>query len=66
VRSNFDVELSLDIKPDPTFVKNVRDLEEEEKKRKEAEEKALREKEEENRGEPLQNVIPGGGTNIFQ
>ena len=66
VRSNFDEELNWNIKPDETFVKNIRDLEEEAKKRKEAEEKELREKEEENKTQPLQNVIQGGGTNIFQ
>ena len=66
VRSNFDEEISWDVKPDPTFVKNVRDLEEEEKQRKAAEEKARKEKEEENRTQPMQNLIQGGGTNIFQ
>ncbi|MBN2636183.1 MAG: Ig-like domain-containing protein [Prolixibacteraceae bacterium] len=66
VRSNFDEEITWDITPDPSLVKNIRDLEEEEKRRKDAEEKARQEREQENRIQPAQNLLEGGGTNIFR
>lgn len=66
VRSNFDEEITWDITPDPSSVKNIRDLEEEEKRRKDAEEKARQEREQENRIQPAQNLLEGGGTNIFR
>ena len=63
VRSNWEKEFNWDLKPDLTFVKKIRDLEEEEKQRKEAEEKAKKEKEKGERGEStdqMQNLIQGG------
>lgn len=49
------------MKPDITFVKKIRDFEEEEKQRKEAEEKARKEKEKGESPEQMQNFIQGGG-----
>lgn len=59
VRSNWVEEISWELKADPTFNKNVRDLELEEQQRKQAEEKARKEKEQQNN--PQQ-----GGNNMFQ
>jgi len=61
VRSNWEAEFSWDLKPDLNFVKKIRDLEEEEKKRKEEEEKARKEKEQENSPQQMQNPIQGSG-----
>ncbi len=66
VRSNFDEEITWDVKPDPTYVKKIRDVELEEKKRKEAEEKARKEQENQNKPQQMQNSIQGGGSNRFQ
>ncbi len=63
VRSNWEKEYNWDLKPDLTFVKKVRDIEEEEKQRKEAEEKARKEEEKE-QGETqdqMKNLMQGGG-----
>lgn len=60
VRSNWDETYIWDLKPDPTFVKNIRDIELEEKQRKEAEEKARQEKENQNR-QQNQNIMQGTG-----
>jgi len=64
VRSNWEKEYTWDLKPDLTFVKKIRDFEEEEKKRKEAEEKAKKEKEQGNNPEQMQNLMQGGGSGI--
>jgi len=61
VRSNWEAEFSWDLKPDLNFVKKIRDLEEEEKKRKEEEEKARKEKEQENSPQQMQNPLQGSG-----
>jgi len=67
VRSNWEIEITRDLKPDKTFVKNIRDLEEEEKQRKEAEEKARKEKEQENSPQQMQNPLQGtGGSGILR
>ena len=66
VRSNFDEEITWNVEPDPTYVKNIRDPEQEEKDRKAAEEKARKEKEKQNNPVQMQNLIQGGGSNIFQ
>ncbi|NOR76556.1 MAG: hypothetical protein GQ525_15550 [Draconibacterium sp.] len=63
VRSNWDKELIWDLKHDITFVKNIRDLEQEEKLRKEAEDKAREERENPNRPQQDQNqnnMLQGG------
>jgi hypothetical protein len=63
VRSNWEKEYNWDLKPDLTFVKKIRDIEEEEKQRKEAEEKARKEQEREKSGDQnqMQNMMQGGG-----
>lgn len=61
VRSNWDSAIKLDLKPDPTFFKNIIDKELEEEQRKAAEEKARKEREQQNN--PQQQE---GGTNMFQ
>jgi hypothetical protein len=61
VRSNWEAEFSWDLKPDLTFVKKIRDLEEEERLRKEAEEKAKKEKEKGESPQQMQNFMQGGG-----
>jgi hypothetical protein len=61
VKSNWEKEISWDLKPDLTFVKKIRDLEEEEKQRKEAEEKARKEKEKGQSPDQMQNFMQGGG-----
>ena len=66
VRSNWDEEVKWNVKPDPTFVKNIRDLELEEQQRKEAEKRAREEAERENNQGQDQNLIQGGGTNIIR
>lgn len=67
VRSNWEIEIAQDLKPDKTFVKNIRDLEEEEKQRKEEEEKARKEKEQENSPQQMQNPLQGtGGSGILR
>lgn len=63
VRSNWDSNLNWDLKPDPTFTKNIKDKELEEQLRKEAEEKAKQEQERFNRDEQQQQndmFQPGG------
>jgi hypothetical protein len=67
VRSNWEKEYNWDLKPDLTFVKKVRDLEEEEKQRKEAEEKARKEQEQGENPQQMQNFIQGGeGSGSFR
>ncbi len=66
VRSNFDEEISWNVKPNPTYVKNIRDPEQEEKERKEAEEKARKANEQQNNPQQMQNLIQGGGSNILR
>lgn len=66
VRSNFEEEILWNVSPNPTYVKNIRDPEQEEKARKEAEDKARKEKEQQNNPQQIQNLIQGGGSNIFQ
>ena len=61
VRSNWEAEYSWDLKPDLTFVKKIRDFEEEERLRKEAEEKAKKEKEKGESPQQMQNLMQGGG-----
>ena len=63
VRSNWEESLVWDVKPDHSFVKNIRDFEQEEKARKEAEEKAKKEKEGENR-QQMQDFMQGSGSGI--
>ena len=63
VRSNWDSNIPWQIKADPSFVKDIRDREVEERLRKEAEEKAREEEElERNQAQPRQNDMlrPGG------
>jgi hypothetical protein len=65
VRSNWDSNLPWELKPDPSFVKDIRDREVEEQLRKEAEEKERLEEElQRNEGQPQQNDMfsPGGST----
>ncbi len=66
VKSNWEKEFSWDVKPNPAFVKKIRDIEEEEKQRKEAEEKARKEKGKGENPEQMQNFLQGGGTGIMQ
>lgn len=62
VRSNWDKELIWDMKRDNSFVKNIRDLELEERQRKAAEKKAREEKENPKRPQNgLNNMMQGGG-----
>jgi len=62
VKSNWEIEIpSLDLKPDLTFVKKIRDLEEEERLRKEAEEKARKEQEQRENPQQMQNFMQGSG-----
>jgi hypothetical protein len=62
VRSNWDNNLSWDLKPDPTFTKNIRDKELEEQLRKEAEEKARQESEQQfNTGQQQNDMFQPGG-----
>lgn len=61
VRSNWEETLNWYLTPDDKFIKKIRDLEEEEKKRKEAEEKAKKEHEDGDRQE-RQNFIQGSGS----
>ncbi len=63
VRSNWDESLVWDVKPDYSFIKNIRDFEQEEKARKEAEEKAKKAKEGENR-QQMQDLMQGSGTGL--
>lgn len=68
VRSNWEKEYNWDLKPDLTFVKKIRDIEEEEKQRKEAEEKAKKEQEKE-QGETqdqMRNLMQGSGGSGFR
>ncbi|HKI88940.1 MAG TPA: Ig-like domain-containing domain [Draconibacterium sp.] len=62
VRSNWDSAIKLELKPDPTFYKNIVDKELEEQLRKAAEEKARKEREKENNPQQQQE----GGTNMFR
>jgi len=67
VRSNWEIELPYDLKPNKLFIKKIRDLEEEEKLRKEAEEKARKEMEQEKSPEQMQNFMQGsGGSGIMR
>jgi len=68
VKSNWEIEIpTLDLKPDLTFVKKIRDLEEEERLRKEAEDKARKEKENGEKPEQQQNFMQGGsGSGIIR
>ena len=64
VRSNWDSNLSWDLKPDPAFTKNIRDIELEEQLRKEAEEKAKQEMEQQfNTGQQQNDMYQPGGLN---
>ncbi len=61
VRSNWDNNYDWNLVPDPTFTKDIRDKELEEKRRREAEEKAREERED---SQQPQNLLgPGGGLN---
>lgn len=62
VRSNWDKSFSWDLKFDPTFVKNIRDMELEEQQRKDAEEKAREELENPERQQMQNNMLQGGGS----
>ncbi len=62
VRSNWDSKITWDLKYDPTFVKNIRDLELEEQQRKEAEEKAREEKENPQRQQMQNSMFQGGSS----
>jgi hypothetical protein len=67
VRSNWEIEMPYDLKPNESFIKKIRDLEEEEKLRKEAEEKARKEMEQERSPEQMQNFMQGsGGSGIMR
>ncbi len=67
VRSNWEIEIPYDLTPNKSFIKKIRDLEEEEKQRKEAEEKARKEKEKETKPEQMQNFMQGsGGSGIMR
>ena len=67
VRSNWEIEMPYDLKPNKLFIKKIRDLEEEEKLRKEAEEKARKEMEQEKSPEQMQNFMQGsGGSGIMR
>lgn len=66
VRSNFDEEITWDVKPNPTYVKKISDIELEEKRRKEAEGKARQEQQNQNQPQQMQNLIQGGGSNRFR
>lgn len=64
VRSNWDNNLIWNLKPDPTFTKNIRDRELEEQLRKEAEEKARKEREQGfNTGQQQNDMFQQGGMN---
>lgn len=62
VRSNWEEELIWDLKPDYSFIKNIRDFELEEKQRKAAEKKAREEKENPDRPKQNQNNMMQGGS----
>lgn len=62
VRSNWDSKITWDLEYDPTFVKNIRDLDLEEKQRKEAEDKAREERENPQRQEMQNSMFQGGGS----
>ncbi len=62
VRSNWEKELIWDLKPDLTFVKNIRDFELEEQQRKAAEKKAREERENPDRPQQNQNNMMQGGS----
>lgn len=65
IRSNWDSNLSWDLTPDPSFVKDIRDRELEEQMRKEAEEKAEEEEERldlDNQQQDNNMFQPGGVT----
>jgi len=68
VRSNWDNNYDWSLKPDPGFVKNVRDKELEEQRRKEAEEKARQERENPQRQQNnmLQRGQGAGGSGIIR
>lgn len=61
VRSNWDSKITWDLEYDPTFVKNIRDLELEEQQRKDAEDKAREEKENPQRQQMQNSMFQGGG-----
>lgn len=61
VRSNWDSAMKLDLKPDPTFYKNIVDKELEEQQRKAEEEKARKEREQQNSPQQQRE----GGSNMF-
>lgn len=60
VRSNWEHSFNWDLEPDPSYIKNIRDKELEERLRKEAEEKARQEREED-RGRQQNPMGPGRG-----
>jgi hypothetical protein len=62
VRSNWDKELFWDMKPNYSFIKNIRDFDLEEKQRKEAEKKAREERENPARPNINQNNMMQGGS----
>ncbi len=62
VRSNWEKELIWDLKPDYSFIKNIRDFELEEQQRKAAEKKAREEKENPDRPKQNQNNMMQGGS----
>jgi hypothetical protein len=59
VKGNWEIEMPFDLRPNPNFIKNIRDLEEEERLRKEAERKALMEQQQqqEQPTDQMQNFI---------
>jgi hypothetical protein len=64
VRSNWENNYNWDLEPDPTFTKNIRDKELEEKRKKEAEEKARQERNSGQQQQKQNNLLgPGGGSN---
>ncbi len=62
VRSNWEKELIWDLKPDYSFIKNIRDFELEEQQRKAAEKKAREERENPDRPKQNQNNLMQGGS----
>lgn len=61
VKSNWEIEIpAVNLKPNKSFIKNIRDLEEEERLRKEAEKKARMEEEQGQDSDQMQNFMQGG------
>lgn len=67
VKSNWEIEIpAVNLRPNKSFIKNIRDLEEEERLRKEAEKKARMEQEQGQDSDQMQNFMQGGSGVIRQ